>query len=144
MEEDLDKIANGENPWREPIKKFWNPFSKKLNVVTKESKRVKIDFEKTGKKCPKCKKGELVIRIGRFGKFISCSRFPKCDFTDKFIEKIKMKCPECVSKGLPAGRQGDVIIKTTRKGKRFFGCSRYPECYWASWKNPKVEQKPNK
>jgi DNA topoisomerase-1 len=144
MEEDLDKIANGENPWREPIKKFWNPFSKKLNVVTKESKRVKIDFEKTGKKCPKCKKGELVIRIGRFGKFISCSRFPKCDFTDKFIEKIKMKCPECVSKGLPAGRQGDVIIKTTRKGKRFFGCSRYPECSWASWKNPKVEQKPNK
>jgi DNA topoisomerase-1 len=129
----INKIANGENPWRQPIKKFWNPFSKKLNIVTKKSKRVKIEFEKTGKKCTKCKKGELVIRIGRFGKFISCSRFPDCDFTDKYVQKIDMKCPEC--------KDGEVIIKGTKRGKKFFGCSRYPECKWASWKNPKLEQK---
>ena len=136
MEDDLDKIANGKSEWETSIKKFWNPFEKKLKDVEKKSKRVKIETEKLGKKCPKCKKGELVIRIGRFGKFISCSRFPDCDYTEKYIEKIGMKCPDC--------KKGDVIVKKTRKGRQFFGCSRYPDCEFASWKNPKVEKKKSK
>ncbi|KKT64878.1 MAG: topoisomerase protein, partial [Candidatus Woesebacteria bacterium GW2011_GWA2_44_33] len=97
------------------------------------SKRVKIEVEKLGLVCPKCKKGELVVRIGRFGKFISCSRFPDCDFTEKYIEKIGMKCPKCGS--------GDVIVKKTGKGKKFYGCSLYPKCDFASWRNPKAEAK---
>ena len=136
MEDDLDKIANGKSEWETSIKKFWNPFEKKLKDVEKSSKRVKIETEKLGKKCSKCKKGELVIRIGRFGKFISCSRFPDCDYTEKYIEKIGMKCPDC--------KKGDVIVKKTRKGRQFFGCSRYPDCEFASWKNPKVEKKKSK
>lgn len=135
MEDDLDKVADGKSQWTQSLKKFWAPFSKKLESVTEHSKRVKIEVEKLGKKCPKCKKGELVVRIGRFGKFVSCSLFPKCDFTEKFVEKIGMKCPGC--------KKGDVIVKKTSKGKRFFGCSRFPDCKWASWRNPKQDKTQN-
>lgn len=101
-----------------------------MEDVTENSKRVKIETEKLGIKCPECKKGELVVRIGRFGKFISCSNFPECKYTDKYVEKVGMKCPKC--------KVGDVIVKKTAKKRSFFGCSRYPECDWASWKNPKL------
>jgi DNA topoisomerase-1 len=137
MEKELDDVANGEIEWNKILKEFWTPFKKKLGNVEKKAERVKIEVEKLGKKCPKCKKGELVVRIGRFGKFVSCSRFPDCDFTEKFVEKIHMKCPKC--------KKGDVIVKTTRKGRKFFGCSRYPECDYASWRNPKkTEEKEEK
>lgn len=136
MEGDLDNIANGEKKWVETIKKFWGPFGKKIKVVTKEGKRVKIETEKLGRACPECeerglpraKRGELVIRIGRFGKFISCSRFPDCKHTEKYLEKTGAKCPDC--------KKGDVIIKKSGRGRKFFGCSRYPECKWASWRKP--------
>ena len=135
MEDDLDKVADGKVEWTGSIKKFWSPFSKKLKSVGDHSKRVKIEVQKLGKACPKCKKGELVVRIGRFGKFVSCSRFPECDFTEKYVEKVGMKCPKC--------KKGDVIVKKTGKGKRFFGCSRFPDCKWASWRNPKQEKTQN-
>lgn len=132
MEDGLDKIANGEGKWADSISKFWSPFDKKLKSVTENSKRVKIEVEKLGKKCPECGKGELVVRIGRFGKFVSCSRFPDCKYTEKYIEKIGMKCPEC--------KKGDIIVKKTRTGRSFYGCSRYPDCKWASWRNPLTKQ----
>lgn len=132
MEDGLDEIANGKAVWSKTIQTFWDPFNKKLGSVEKKSERVKIEVEKLGKPCPECKEGELVIRIGRFGKFISCSRFPDCKYTDKYVEKIDMKCPEC--------GKGGVVVKKTKKGKRFYGCSRYPECQWASWKNPKPQE----
>ena len=132
MEDGLDKIADGKLPWVDTIRRFYTPFEKKLAGVEKNSKRVKIEVEKLGKKCPECKEGELVIRTGRFGKFISCSRFPDCKYTAKYLEKIGVKCPDC--------KDGDVIIKKTGKGRKFFGCSRYPDCKWASWRNPKKEE----
>lgn len=133
MEDDLDKIANGDRHWQEMMKEFYRPFEKKIKVVDESSKRVEIEAEKLGKKCPKCKKGDLVIRIGRFGKFVSCSRFPDCDYKEKYVEKLNMPCPGC--------KVGEVVVKTTKRGKKFYGCSRYPECKWASWKNPKLERK---
>ncbi|HLD91837.1 MAG TPA: type I DNA topoisomerase [Patescibacteria group bacterium] len=132
MEEDLDKIADGKIKWETEMKKFWTPFEKKLKSVEKDAKRVKIETEKLGKKCPDCKDGELVIRVGRFGKFISCSTFPDCEHTEKYLEKVGVKCPDC--------KEGDVIVKKSRKGK-FYGCSRYPDCKFASWKLPKKEEK---
>lgn len=132
MEDDLDKIANGEKVWVDIIKDFYRPFEGKIKTVDKEAKRVKIEAEKLGRKCPECKEGELVVRLGRFGKFISCSRFPECKYTEKYIEKIGVKCPEC---GI-----GDVIIKKTGKGRKFYGCTRYPECKYASWRAPKKEE----
>jgi DNA topoisomerase-1 len=133
MENNLDEIANGKLVWNKSIETFWKPFAKILEDVTKNAKRVKIEVEKTNKDCPKCKKGKLVVRIGRFGKFLSCERFPDCDYREKYIEKTGMKCPEC--------KEGDVIIQRTKKRKKFFGCSRYPDCKWASWRKPTVDTK---
>lgn len=133
MEDDLDRVANGETKWTGVIADFFKPLEKKIGTVDKKAKRVKIETEKLGKKCPECKEGELVIRLGRFGKFISCSRFPDCKYTEKYLEKVGVKCPEC--------KVGDVIIKKTSKGRKFFGCSRYPECKYASWRSPKKEEK---
>lgn len=133
MENNLDEIANGKLIWFKSIETFWSPFEKILEKVTKKAKRVKIEVEKTDKDCPKCKKGKMVIRIGRFGKFLSCERFPDCDYKEKYIEKVGMKCPEC--------KKGDVVIQKTRKGRKFFGCSRYPDCKWASWRKPALDIK---
>ena len=128
MEDDLDKIANGERKWRVEMKKFWDPFKKKVDDITKNAKRVVIPVEKLGKACPDCKEGELVVRTGRFGKFISCSRFPDCKHTEKYLEKIGVTCPDC--------KKGEVIVKKTSKGRKFYGCSKYPDCKYASWQSP--------
>ena len=128
MEDQLDDIAKGEKKWAPVIEDFYKPFAKQIASAEKNADRVHIPTEDTGKSCPKCKKGDQVIRVGRFGKFISCSRFPDCDFTAPYLEEIKMSCPGC--------KKGKVVIKKTRKGKTFFGCSRYPDCKWASWHKP--------
>jgi DNA topoisomerase-1 len=143
MEGDLDKVAEGKLDWHKMMKVFWGPFTKKSEKVTKEGERVKIEAEKLGKQCPTCKEarlagdesrqGELVIRSGRFGKFISCSTFPDCKHTEKYLEKVGVVCPDC--------GKGDVIVKKSGKGRKFFGCSRYPDCKFAAWKLPKKEEK---
>ena len=129
MEDNLDFIASGKLDWHEMMKDFWEPFLKDVKTVEENAKRVKIEAEKTGRECPECKSGELVIRTGRFGKFISCSRFPDCKYTEKLVEKINVMCPGC--------KEGEVIIKKTKRGRKFFGCSRYPDCKFASWQKPK-------
>ena len=102
---------------------------KKRSKVTKNADRAQVPVEQTGEKCPDCAEGKLIIRSGRFGKFISCDKFPECKYTAKFVEKVDgMKCPTC---GV-----GDVIIKRTKRGRSFFGCSQYPACTFASWKKP--------
>jgi DNA topoisomerase I len=132
MEGDLDNVANGKRQWQKMMKEFYTPFEKKLGKVEKDSDRVKIATESTGKKCPKCKEGEIVVRTGRFGKFLSCSRFPDCDYKDKYLQKIDIKCPTC--------KTGDIVVKKTGKGRIFYGCSRYPECDYASWKDPRPKK----
>lgn len=131
MEEDLDRIAEGKIKWEVEMAKFWKPFSKKLENVEKTSERVKIETEKIGRKCPDCEEGELVIRVGRFGKFISCDKFPDCKHIEKFVEKTGFKCEEC--------KDGELIVKRSKRGK-FFGCSNYPKCKYATWKLPKKEE----
>jgi len=140
LESNLDGIAGGGVKWNKEIEDFWKPFEKKLEKAG-ESARVKIAAEKLGRACPECGAkhgGELVIRTGRFGKFISCGRFPECKHTEKYLEKIGLKCPKCAEKGRLGDKQGDVIVKKTGKGRKFFGCSRYPDCDFASWKKPKA------
>lgn len=130
MEGDLDKIAEGKREWVKVIREFWKPFISQVKTVEKEAKRAAIPVEKTGKKCPKCGEGELVIRAGKFGKFLSCSRFPECKFTQNYREVIDgIVCSKC--------QKGEVVVKRTRKGRTFYGCSRYPECDWASWTDPR-------
>ncbi|HUS60458.1 MAG TPA: type I DNA topoisomerase [Nevskiaceae bacterium] len=128
MEDDLDEIANGKQQWVPVIREFYEPFEQKLAGVTRVAERVKVPTEATGENCPQCKKGKLVIRVGRFGKFISCSRFPDCKYTAPFTPKVEgIKCPKC---------QADIVIKKTKKAKQFYSCSRWPKCDWASWRKP--------
>ena len=130
MELGLDKVAEGTQEWIKLLSKFYTPFEKQVEKVIEKAKRVKIAVEKTGQKCPTCKKGDLVIRTGRFGKFISCATFPECKHTDTYKEIIDgVKCEDC---------GGEVIVKKTRRGKQFYGCGNYPKCKWASWRKPKT------
>ncbi len=124
IEDQLDAIAQGEKQWVPVIKDFYGPFEKTLATV-KNAERVKIAVEETDEKCPKCG-SNLVIRTGRFGKFLSCSSFPTCDFKKAFIQTTNIQCPKC--------KQGQIIMKKTKKGRRFYGCSRYPDCDFAVWK----------
>ncbi len=129
IEDKLDEIALGKLKWPKVVADFYNPIAKKIDKVLKEAERVEIPVEKTGEVCPECGIGEVVIRSGKFGKFKSCSRFPECKYTENIVETVPdMKCPLC--------GKGDIVVKNTRWGKPFYGCSRYPECDWASWKKP--------
>ena len=86
----------------------------------------KAELEKIGRACPQCGH-DLVIRWGRYGKFISCSNFPACRYTEAWLEKIGVKCPDC---------GGEVVERKTRKGRVFYGCANYPTCQFTSWKRP--------
>ena len=128
IEDKLDDIAQGKTKWNPVIRDFYIPFAKKLAFAEKNLKKTDMTtLKNTGKKCPECK-SDLVVKLGRFGKFISCSGFPKCKYMEAFIEKIGKKCPVC--------GDGDILIRRTKKGKIFYGCSNYPSCNWASWKKP--------
>ncbi|MBU1084938.1 topoisomerase DNA-binding C4 zinc finger domain-containing protein, partial [Patescibacteria group bacterium] len=136
MEDSLDEVANGKIKWVELLAEFYKPFEIKVEKVIEKAKRVKIEVEKTGDKCPECikkglpagRQGEVVIRTGRFGKFLSCENFPECKYTATYKQVVEgVKCEDC---------GGEVIIKKSRKGRQFFGCGNYPKCKWASWKKP--------
>jgi DNA topoisomerase-1 len=123
MEDELDEIANGTKKWVPVIKEFYDPFEKTL-VKVKDAVRVKIEVEKTDEICPL--DGEhLIIRIGRFGKFLACENFPTCKFTKSFVMETNLLCPKDGAK---------IVFKKTKKGRRFYGCSNYPKCDFAAWK----------
>lgn len=131
MEGDLDEIAKGKQSSVTVLKNFYSGFAEKLNEVKEKAERVAIKTEKTGEKCPECKQGEVVIRTGRFGKFLSCEKFPECKYTANFKEVVKeVVCGDCGA---------EVVIKRTRRGKQFYGCANYPKCKWASWNKPKFD-----
>jgi DNA topoisomerase-1 len=129
MEQELDEVAIGKTEWKKPIREFWGPFSKA--VAAGEEKIVKIDLtEETDEVCEKCGK-PMVIKHGRFGKFLACSGFPDCKNAKPLLSKTGQKCPEC--------KEGDVVVRKTKRGRTFWGCSNYPECKWASWEPPKSD-----
>jgi len=126
MEDDLDEIANGKREWVQVVRTFYEPFDKKLKGVSKAAEKVQVPTEPTDEICPDCG-APLVIRIGRFGKFLSCSKFPECRFTKPYLEEAGFNCEKC---GAP------MVIKKTRKGKTFYGCSKWPKCDFATWRKP--------
>lgn len=126
MEEDLDMISNGQAEWTEVIHEFYHPFSEDLKRAQAEIPTTKSEPERIGRICP-TDGGELVIRYGRFGKFISCANFPTCRYTEPWLEKIGVQCPK---------DGGDIVEKKTRKGRTFYGCANYPNCDFTSWKRP--------
>ncbi len=126
MEEDLDHVAAGEVAWQKVISKFYSEFEPQVKKAQSEMPVTKSEPEKVGRTCPTCGH-DLVIRWGRFGKFISCSSFPSCRYTEAILEKIGVVCPK---------DGGELVLRKTRKGRIFYGCSNYPECDFSSWKRP--------
>ena len=126
MEEDLDMIASGQAEWVEVMHEFYHPFAEDIKKAQAEMPIMKSEPEPIGRKCPE-DGGELVIRYGRFGKFISCSNFPTCRYTEPWLEKIGVLCPK---------DGGELVERKTRKGRTFFGCENYPNCDFTSWKRP--------
>lgn len=133
MEEDLDMIANGQAEWVEVMHEFYQPFAEDLKKAQAEIPVVKSGPEPIGRKCPE-DGGELVVRYGRFGKFISCSNFPTCRYTEPWLEKIGVTCPK---------DGGEIVERKTRKGRTFYGCINYPNCDFTSWKRPIKPPCPN-
>ncbi len=126
MEGDLDRIAAGEQEWVETMTEFWGPFAEQVKLAETLMPELKTDPEPIGRACPDCGK-ELVIRYGRYGKFIACSGFPDCRHTEPWLEKIGVNCPK---------DGGDLVSRKTRKGRTFYGCANYPNCDFTTWKLP--------
>ncbi len=135
MEGDLDEIADGQRAWVNSVRDFYTPFAAQVQKAEAEMPEVKAEPEYIGRACPTCGKGQLLIRWGRFGKFISCDNFPECRHTEPWLEKIGLTCPTC--------GEGEVVERRSRKGRLFYGCARYPECDFTSWKKPLATPCPN-
>jgi DNA topoisomerase-1 len=134
MEEELDEIAEDKKEWVPVIKEFYNPFEEHLNKKYKEVSKKDFTEKPTKKKCPKCE-APLIIRLGKYGQFYACSKFPKCRYTES-LEKndLNIECPKC--------KKGKIVAKRTKKGKIFYGCSNYPNCDFALWDKPTGEKCP--
>ncbi|HQM54990.1 MAG TPA: DNA topoisomerase, partial [Anaerolineaceae bacterium] len=126
MEAHLDQVAAGKEDWHKVLADFYTTFEPQVKRAQAEMPVTKTEPEKIGRACPNCGH-DLVIRWGRYGKFISCSNFPACRHTEALLEKIGVTCPK---------DDGDVVLRKTRKGRIFFACSNYPNCDFTSWKRP--------
>jgi len=133
MEERLDAVAEGQLDWVTLLREFYGPFEQTLHRADAAVEKVEPAVETVGRNCPECG-APLIIRRGRFGKFIGCSTFPKCRYTEPWLEKIGVACPQC--------HTGEVVIKRTKKGRVFYGCSNWPQCEFTSWKRPLAQPCP--
>ena len=125
MEDELDEVAQGQRGWVAVVKAFYEPFAAELNGADERIPRVDAT-EATDEMCPNCGK-PMVIRSGRFGRFIACTGYPECKTTKKIVQSTGAKCPKC---------GGDVVVKRSKKGKTFYSCSNYPDCDFATNRRP--------
>lgn len=129
MEKELDQVAEGKDTWQKTCNDFYTPFAKNLEKKYKEVKKSNL-VEKTDKICPKCG-AAIVERFGKFGKFYACSKFPECKYTESIENgnnNLGIKCPKC--------KEGEIVIRKTKRGKIFYGCNRFPKCDFALWDKP--------
>ena len=133
MEQELDEVAEGDRNWVDVVREFYEPFEVQLERARELMPEVKAEPELIDRKCPECD-NQLLIRYGRYGKFIGCSNFPECRHTEPWLEKIGVLCPL---------DGGELAERRTRKGRTFYGCSNYPECEFTSWKRPEPTPCPN-
>ncbi len=132
MEEELDEIADGKMDWVKVLREFYDPFKQNLDAKYNEVEKTNKTPEVTDKLCPKCG-ANLVVKMGRFGKFLACPNFPTCKHTENIANPksdftIEVPCPKC--------QTGKIVEKRTKKRKVFYGCSAYPDCDFAVWDMP--------
>lgn len=135
MEQDLDKIEKGSEQWVDLLDSFYGDFDKTLKKAKAEMEGVKLHLkeDETDIVCELCGR-KMVVKVGRYGKFIACPGYPECKNVKKFVQEIGVTCPKC---------GGNVIVRKTKKGKPFYGCSNYPQCDFVSWNEPVSEKCPN-
>ena len=126
MEEQLDKIESGHQNRQEVLKSFYSTFDKQVKTAEQELEKVKIEDEVSEEKCELCGRN-MVIKRGRYGKFLACPGFPECKNTKPIVTEIGVSCPDC---GNP------LVVRRTKRGRIFYGCSDYPDCKFVSWNKP--------
>ena len=132
MEEDFDEIAEGKENWKQVIKEFYGPFQKNVDKVEKELEHVKLEYEVSDVPCEKCGR-MMVIKYGRYGKFLACPGFPECRNAKPYYETIDVPCPKC---------GGKVQIRKTKKRRNYYICENNPgSCDYISWNKPKPGEK---
>lgn len=133
LENQLDDVEEGKYDWKKVVKDFYGDFNKELIKAEEEIDKIEIKDEITDEICEKCGRN-LVVKTGRYGKFMACPGYPECKNTKPIIETIDVKCPKC---------EGEIIKKKSKKGRIFYGCSKYPECDFVSWDEPVNKKCPN-
>ena len=133
LENKLDGIEEGVYYWKDILLDFYGPFEKELAAAEEKIGPVKIEDEVSDEICEKCGRN-MVIKMGRFGKFLACPGFPECSNAKPLLEKIDVTCPVC--------HEGEVVLRRSKKGRTFYGCSNYPECDFVSWDRPTGERCP--
>jgi DNA topoisomerase-1 len=126
LEKRLDEIEKGNEEWKTILKDFYEPFYEKLENARENMERVEI-VEETDEVCEVCGR-PMVVKYGRYGKFLACSGYPECKNTKPYLIKTGVDCPEC--------EDGEIIERTSKKGRTFYGCSNYPDCNFMSWNKP--------
>ncbi len=133
LEEKLDNVAEGTLQWKEVIKEFYNPFSKLLEKAEEEIDKIEIADEVSDIICEKCGRN-MVVKNGRFGKFLACPGYPECRNTKPILDELDVHCPKC--------EDGRIVRKRSKKGRVFYGCTNYPSCDFVSWDEPIDEKCP--
>jgi DNA topoisomerase-1 len=133
MEEHLDSIARGQEQMVPVLRNFYDFFRPQVEHAERTMEKVVVAPEKTGELCPTCG-GDLVIKAGRYGRFIGCSNYPACNYTAPLVSKIGVLCPK---------DGGEIVERRSRKGRLFYGCANYPTCDFTSWKRPLPQRCPN-
>ena len=133
MEFELDEIAAGKKAWKELVRAFYSDLKEDLDKAYENIEKVQIEDPVTDEICEKCGRN-MVIKMGRYGKFLACPGFPECRNTKALVEKIGVKCPEC--------GEGEIVVKRSKKGRIFYGCDQYPKCEFVSWNKPIDEKCP--
>ncbi|RMG71541.1 MAG: type I DNA topoisomerase [Chloroflexi bacterium] len=128
LEDELDDIADGRMEWHSFLGEFYAPFEKQLENARKNMPRIQQE-EYVGRECPSCEDGQLIIKYGRWGKFIGCTNYPDCTYTEQYLEYTGIRCPACGDE-----HGGEVVERRSRRGRTFYGCSRYPQCEYSAWK----------
>jgi DNA topoisomerase-1 len=126
MEEDLDEVAEGKKEWVSVIDHFYKPFAERLADKEQTVEKRKTE-EATDEICDKCGK-PMVIKLGRFGRFMACSGFPDCKNAKPILKTTGVTCPKC--------NTGELVERTTKRRRKFWGCNQYPKCDFATWDDP--------
>ena len=123
MEEKLDMVEEGKIAWRKILEDFYDPFKKYLDYADESLEKVEVQDEVSDVICENCG-SNMVIKTGRYGKFLACPNFPECKNTKPIVEEIDVNCPKCSSA---------IVMRKSKRGRKFYGCVQYPNCDFVSW-----------